>query len=212
MVIVNRRLAELHWPNEDPLGRRITLDGPDAADTPWLTVIGVVENAAQHEWSAAPQAEIYLPFLATQLYLEGTGAWVSYLTLAIRTAEDLREVVPGLRAAAASLDPDAVIAEIQTMEAVVAEANAEPRFQLLLLAMFAAVALILAALGIHAIVGYTVSQRTHEIGIRMALGARRGRVVGRIVGEGMVVALCGAVAGLAGAIAMTRLMEGILYG
>jgi putative ABC transport system permease protein len=210
-VIVNRRFAELHWPNEDALGRRFTFGNPDE-NPEWLTVVGVVDNATRERWVETPAAELYLPYLQSRQYLEGTGSHVSYLTLVIRTNANPATLIPALRNAVAALDATAVVAQIQTMETVVAAATAEPRFQLQLLAVFAAVALVLAALGIHAVIGYTVSRRTHEIGIRMALGARRTAVIGRIVGEGMMMVVVGAVMGLAGAFALTRLMSGLLYG
>jgi len=124
----------------------------------------------------------------------------------------IRALVVPVRDAIASIDRNVSVSEVATMEDIVAHSNSRPRFYLLLLGSFAAVAVVLAALGIYGVMSYSVSRRFHEIGIRMALGAERGDLVRLVVGEGMRVALVGTAAGLAGAFAVTRLMSSLLYG
>jgi putative ABC transport system permease protein len=215
VVVVNEEMASRQWPGEDALGKRISLDTEGRG--PWLTVVGVAKNAVRGEWTAEPEEEVYLPYLQTRSYLEERSSWIAYLTLVLRTrcpkapACDAAELVPPLREAVRSLEPNAPLSEVQTMEQVVRSETARTRFNLALLATFAAVALILAALGIYGVMSYSVSRRTHEIGIRMALGARRGDVLRLVVLQGMVVALAGAVVGLLGALALTRFMTSLLY-
>jgi putative ABC transport system permease protein len=211
VVVVNEWLARRYWPNENPIGKRITLDDPKESAS-WLTVVGVVKDAVRKNWAAAPEEEIYLPYLQNRYYLENPGAHVAYLTLVVRSSADPAAMAPAIRDVVWSFDRNLPVSEVQTMERVVADSTAEPRFNLLLLAAFAAVAVILAAVGIYGVMSYSVSRRTHEIGIRIALGAERADVVRLVVGQGMLVALAGAGAGMAGALALTRLMASLLYG
>ena len=198
-VVVNERLAKECWPGEDPIGKRITLD-----DKTWLTVVGVVQNAKQGEWAATPGKELYLS------YLQSPAA--TYLTFVVRTGGDPATMAPALQSTVWSLDKNVTISEVQTMDQVVSDATAKPRFNLSLLGAFASVALILAAVGIYGVMSYSVSRRTQEIGIRMALGADRANVLRHVVGQGMILVAAGAAAGLTGAFALTRLMTKLLYG
>jgi putative ABC transport system permease protein len=211
VVVINQRLAELHWPGEDPIGRRLTVD--NAGNTPlWRTVVGVAHNAVRGDWAAEAEEEVYIPYLQSRLYLEGPNWPVQYATLVVRSTGDPTRLAGPIRAAIASLDRNVAVSSVETMESVVARSNSRPRFYLLLLGSFAAVAIVLAALGIYGVMSYSVSRRFHEIGIRMALGAERGDLVRLVVGEGMRVAAIGAAVGLAGAFALTRLMASLLYG
>jgi putative ABC transport system permease protein len=212
VVVVNEFLASRYWPGEDPIGKRITLDDPERDSVSWLTVVGVVKNAVRSEWSASEHEEIYLPFLQNRSYLEGSGAHVAYQTLVIRTSGEAAALAPAVRNAVWSLDSNLPVSEVQTMDAVVARATAQPRFNLFLLATFATVALVLAAVGIYGVMSYSVSRRTHEIGLRMALGAQPGDVVKVVVGQAMALAIIGASAGLVGALALGRFMSSFLYG
>jgi predicted permease len=217
VVLVNEFFARRHWPNEDVIGKRITLD-PGADDPTWVTVIGVVKNAVRSDWAAPPEEEVFLPFLQTRSYLEGTGNQVTYMTLTVRTlcGRGARcapgALAPAMRDAIGALDRAVPVTQVQTMNEVVASANARPRFTLVLLATFASVALVLAAVGIYGVISYAVSRRTHEIGVRIALGATPASVVGLIIGQGMRVVGVGIVAGLAGALVVTRLMTTVVYG
>lgn len=207
VVVVNECLARKRWPGQDALGKRITLDDKD-----WITVVGVTKNAVRSDWAAAPDDEIYLPALQNSGFLDDPGPHISYITLVVRTSGDPAALAPAVRRLVRSFDRDLPVSEVQTMEEVVAESNSGPRLYLILLGAFAAVALVLAAVGIYGVISYSVSRRTHEIGIRMALGATRGEVVRLVVSQGMVQALAGAGVGLLGALGLTRLMSDLLYG
>jgi predicted permease len=217
VVVVNEFLAQRYWPNDDPIGKRLSLD-PDADDPEWVTVIGVAKNAVRSDWTAPAGAEMYLPFLQSRPFLERDDAHRAYMTLVARAACSQGDpcapasLTSSVREAIRSLDPAVPVTEVQTMDAVVDGANARPRFTLVLLATFAAVALLLAAIGIYGVISYAVSRRTHEIGVRMALGATPANVVSLIVAQGMRVVIAGVVAGLAGAFLVTRLMATVVYG
>jgi predicted permease len=211
VVVVNEKLAQEYWPGEDAVGKRITLDNPQK-NPAWVTVVGVVKNARQEQWALDPDPEFYLPFLQSSDYMEGPSPHVAYLTLVVRTARDNAALAPAVSQAIWSIDKNVTISQIETMEEAVAESNAQPRFYLLLLATFAGVALVLAAVGIYGVMSYSVSRRTHEIGVRMALGASRAKVLRLVVGHGMMVALLGAVVGLMGALGLARSMSTLLYG
>jgi putative ABC transport system permease protein len=212
VIIVNEALAEAHWPGQDPLGRSMTLDDPTADDVEWLTVVGVARNAVRSDWSAAPEAEMYLPYLQSVEYLEASGGPFEYLTLVARTAGDPIELIPAARSVVHSSAPDVAVTEIETMEAVASDALAEPRLYLILLTGFASLALLLAAIGIYGVVSYSVSQRRQELAIRMALGARPGDVLALVVGQGMGTVLLGSTLGLLGALTLGRTLSSLLYG
>jgi predicted permease len=211
VVLVNEFLARRVWPGEDALGKRIAVDGPDDAPV-WLTVIGVVKNAVQNDWSAPADDEIYLAMPQRAGLMSSSGTHEAYATFVVRADGDPAALVPALRAAVWQLDRTLPISAVLTMPDVVAHANARPRFQMLLLAVFAGVAALLAAVGVYGVMSYVVSRRAREIGVRMALGARPRDVIGLVVGQGMAMATAGAAAGLVAAFFASRLMSGILYG
>jgi putative ABC transport system permease protein len=206
---VNEALAARQWPGEDAVGKRIATADKDA---PWLTVIGVVKNTVRGRLSAPPDDEVYLPYLQATPYLEEQDSHFGYLTLVARTSGDAAALAPGMRRAVWSREPNAPIAEVAPMAVVVNTATAAPRFYLVLLAAFSAVALLLAAVGIYAVMSYAVARRTNEIGIRMALGAARAQVLRLVLRQGAAVGIGGAVAGLFGALALSHLMGSMLYG
>lgn len=217
VVVINEYMALKQWPGESAIGKRITLDRPDA-NSAWMTVVGVVKNAVRSDWAAPPSEEIYVPWLQESRYLTSTAPHVSYMSLVVRAdcaarpRCDAASLVPSLRTAIWSFDRNLPVTEVRTMEQVVSEANARPRFTLILLAAFAGMALVLAAVGIYGVMTYAVSRRLHEIGVRLALGAEPVSVVWMVVREGMSVALFGATVGIAGALFLTRSMSGFLYG
>jgi len=211
VVVINQWMAKRYWPGEDPIGKRITLDDPNNHPA-WLTVVGVVKNAVRSEWASPPEEEMFLPYLQSPQYLEDPASHFSYLTLVARTSGDPGALTALVREAVRALDRNVVLSEVQTMDQVVAEATSEPRFYVLLLGAFATVALILAAVGIYGVMSYSVSRRTRDIGIRIALGARTGDVLRLVVGQGAFLALIGVGVGSIIALAVTRLMSGLLYG
>jgi predicted permease len=211
VALVNEFLARHTWPGEDPIGKRISLDGSD--DHPiWVTVIGVVRNAVRGEWGELPEDEVYLSFLQRSLLLESPQPQAAYITFVVRTDADPSALAPSLRAAVRAIDRTLPVSAVQTMTHVVDEATAASRFQAFLLAAFAAAAALLAAVGIYGVMSYAVSQRTREIGVRLAVGADPGTIRRMVVGQGMTMAAAGAAAGLVGALALTRWMASILYG
>jgi predicted permease len=216
VVIINQRAASQYWPGEDPIGKRISFDGDKANPSEWVTVIGIAKDAKQNDWTAAPSPEIYLAAFQNHDFLGDSGSevasHVSYITLVARTAGDPAAAAPAIKEAAWSFDRNLAISEVLTMDGVVADANAQPRFEMQLLTIFAAVALVLATVGIYGVISYSASRRTHEIGVRMSLGATRRDVLLLIVRHGMQLALLGSLTGIVGALMLSRLMRKLLYG
>jgi predicted permease len=207
VVVINEYMAQKHWPDEDAIGKRITLNNPSSAKPPvWLTVVGIVKNAVSYEWAAPPAEEFFLP------YVQYTGMVGHYITLVVRTKGDPAALAPAVENEIWQIDRSVTISEVQTMDAVVERANAEARFNMALLAVFAMVATVLSAVGIYGVMSYSATRRRREIGIRLALGARPTEILQLITREGMALALCGTAAGIAGALALTRLMAKLLYG
>jgi putative ABC transport system permease protein len=211
VAIINERLARRYWPGENPLGKRITLDNPQKSPK-WLTVIGVVQDTKQNAWTVAPGPEMYLPLLQSRDYLQDPAGHFAYITLVVRTAGDLATLTNDIKSTVAAIDKNVPLSEIETMDQAVEDLNAQPRFELWLLAGFAAVAVLLAALGIYGVMSYSVSRRKHELGVRMALGAAQRDVMKLVVRQAMTLALVGAACGLAAAFVLTRLMSKLLYG
>ncbi|HTH47050.1 MAG TPA: ABC transporter permease [Candidatus Limnocylindria bacterium] len=210
VVVINEALARRQFGAEDPIGRRITMDDPRGTPE-WLTVVGVVKDVRQGSWAEVPQNEFYLPWLQTDSYVTSTAGHFAYMTLVIRTGADPRSFVGAVQNAVWSLNADAPVSSVTTLEEVVSDAVWQQRFNVILIDLFAALALVLAVVGIYGVTAYSVTQRTREIGVRMALGAGRGDVVGMVVGQGARLALAGVTLGVVTALALTRLMRGLLY-
>ncbi|HYL63508.1 MAG TPA: ABC transporter permease [Candidatus Methylomirabilis sp.] len=211
VVIINERAARLYWPGVNPIGQHISFD--DKADPPtWLTVIGIVRNAKQGDWAATPDPEVYLAAFQNREFLGELGSHMAYITLVVRTDGNPSALASSVKNTVWSLDRDLPVSEVVTMDGVVSDANAQPRFEMLLLGVFALVALVMAAAGIYGVMNYSVSKRTREIGIRISLGARRPDVFRLVMRQGMVLALTGLSVGTVGAILLSRLMNKILYG
>lgn len=219
VVVVNEYLAQRYWPGENAIGKRVSFAKDSAGGRVWLTVVGVVHNTIHGDWTAPPEEEAFLPFAQQRDYLTNPAGHFSYMTLAIRTscaagADDCdpARLTSAIRAIVRSLDPNVPLAEVQTMRSLVDGATARERFYLMLLAAFAIVAVALAAVGIYGVMSYAVSRRTHELGLRMALGARPRQLLANVVREGMTVAAIGGAIGVAGALAISRVMASLLYG
>lgn len=212
VVIINERAASRFWPGEDPIGKRISLASDKNNSPTWLTIIGVSKNAMQSDWAEKPYQEVYLAAFQNSQFLTDPAAHFAYITLVVRTAGTPGAYASAVKDAVWSFDRNLPISEVLTMDGVVADATAEPRFEMLLLGMFAAVALALAAVGIYGVMSYSVTRRTHEIGIRVSLGASRINILMLVVKQGMILALVGSSVGIAGALLLSRLMTKLLYG
>jgi putative ABC transport system permease protein len=202
VAVVSNALAASVWPGADAVGKRIRF-GRDASD-PLMSVVGVVGDVRQLNLKSAPAPEIYLP------YTQGLFSF-PVMTVAVRTEGSTEPVISALRAAAADVDADQPVFDIKPMSERVNESSATDRFQLLLLVIFGGLSLLLAAVGLYGVVDHSVSQRTREIGVRMALGAARGNVLLMVLGQTSKIILFGVVAGVAGAFGLTRLMESLLF-
>ena len=201
VTIVDERLARHYWPNESGVGKRVRF-GPPENNEPWHTIIGVVRSVRHERMQADTDESVYLPHSQIP---------VTNLTLVARTTSDPHDVTTAFRREVAQLDRDQPISEIATMEEVIAESIWQPRLYATLFAVFAGGALVLALIGIYGVMAFLVQTRTHEIGVRMALGATARDVFKLIVGRGMKLTVFGIVIGVAGAIALTRLMHSLLF-
>ena len=203
VVAVNQALVRRDFPGEEPVGKRISYGiGPDGRPI-WKEIVGVVVDVRSEEPGREPAPEIY----ASSLQDPFMG--MSYV---VRSSVEPESLAPAVREAVRALDKAQPVAEVRTLEQLVGESFAQPRFNSLLLGLFACMALLLAAAGIYGVMSYAVTQRTHEIGIRIALGARNADVLRLVVGRGMALALAGVGVGLVAAFVLTRLMAGLLYG
>lgn len=203
VAVISETMARRFWPNEDPIGKRFT-PGDASRDDQWIQVIGVVNDVRQFQLTAEPRPQMYLTY-------EQVGFFAPRF-LVVRTDVEPSSLAGAVRQAVWEIDKDQPVSNIQTMEEVVSESIARQRFSMLLLAIFAGVALVLAAVGIYGVMSYSVAQRTHEIGIRMALGAQTGTVLKLAVGHGLKLLLAGIVIGLVAASLLTRLMSTLLFG
>jgi predicted permease len=202
VLIVSESLAKKYWPGQDPLGKRLKWGPPESTD-PWLTVVGIVGDVKQGPLETAADAHTYEPY--AQL-----GAPLS-LRVAVRGQADPAGLTADIRSMVRGLDPQLALGNVRTMDEVISRSTASRRFSLVLVGSFAALALVLAAIGIYAVLAYSVVRRTHEIGVRMALGARGGDVVRLVLGQGLRVAAIGIVFGVAGALGLTRFLRTLLY-
>jgi putative ABC transport system permease protein len=213
VAVINQSTARHRFANEDPIGKRISFDaaavnanvastGTGRGGPTWLTIVGVVGDVRQYGLDREPIDEIYVP-----LAQAGFGG-----SLLVRTAADPMSVVKLMREAVYDADSDTAIDRVQTLEQVRSDAVASPRLTAILLGMFAALALLITAAGIAGVMALSVNQRTHELGVRLALGATPGRVLGMVVRQGMTFVLVGLSLGVVGALVLGRLMSTLLFG
>jgi len=201
-VVINEAMARRFWPGEDPVGKRISTATSSGQHTQWQTIVGVVGSVRHLGLDIEPRPEIY--------YHTNTVPPFGPVVV-IRTTSDPKRLISIARAKVRELDRDVPISNVNTMEELVAQSVAQRRFGMFLLGAFAVLALLLAAIGIYGVVSYSVTQRTQEIGVRMALGASAADVLKLVLRNGMSLALIGVGLGLAGAFALTRLMSKLLF-
>jgi putative ABC transport system permease protein len=203
VAVIDETMARAYWPDTDPVGKRFRLGGFEDTDPSWITVVGIVGNVRHSGLHVDPRPQAYVPQAQ-----EATGDQ----TFVLRTAGDPARLIKDARAAVSAVDPNQPVARVRTMEQMVAESVAGRRFNMVLLGAFAILALVLAAVGIYGITSYSVAQRTREMGLRMALGAKPGTVLRMILREAGWLALIGLAAGLVLAVATTRVMASLLFG
>ena len=203
VAIVNESFVRRFFPGEDPLGRRVTFGDPGRAETQWQTIVGVVADTKRGGFDREPWAEIYFPM---------RQAPEPRVFAFIRTAGDPAGLISAARAAVWSIDRDQPIAAVRTVPELFAQQEANRRFTTLLLGLFAAVAVVLAVVGIYGVIAYSTAQRTQEIGIRMALGADRGTIVRMVLAGGLRIAAAGLVLGVLGALTLTQVLSSLLFG
>jgi len=205
VVIANEALVRKYWPNDDALGKRVSFS---SRSPKWYEIVGVVGNVKHRGLDLEDKPEFYVPFLQPLF----ANANVQPMYVVARTAAEPLSAAPVVRSEVAALDRDQPVSSLMTMEQRISDSVAPRRFNMFLLGLFAALALILAAIGIYGIMAFSVGQRTHEIGIRMALGAKSGDVLKLVLRNGLGLALIGIAIGLAVAFVATRVMSTLLYG
>jgi putative ABC transport system permease protein len=203
VMIINQQTAHEIFPGENPVGKRITFGNVDNGQPRWFEIVGVVANVRSLELREEAQAEIY--FSSLQDY------WPA-MSLVVRSSVEPESLSGSIRQVVNDVDKSVPVSQVKTMDHVVSESITQPRFNLFLLGLFSTVAMLLSAAGIYGVTAYTVSQRTHELGIRLALGAQVSDVLKMILGQGMVVIGVGLVLGLAAAFALMRLLRSLLFG
>ena len=203
VVIINETMAKRFWQGQDPLGKRFMYGTPGDGEPQWMTIVGVVGDVRRTGFDAEVRPETFLPH--GQAPARG-------MMLVIRSASDPTSLTGAVREAVRSIDGDLPVFTVKPMDALLGDMMAQRRLNMLLFALLAGVALILATVGIYGVMAYSVTQRTHEIGIRMALGAQRKDIVRMVVGQGMALAAAGVGIGILASVLLTRLMTALLYG
>ena len=203
VVVISEKTAQHFWPGQDAIGKRLK-PGLSKSDSAWREVIGVVKDVRQNDLIAPPKMQMYFTYRQLKEFPPNA--------LVVRTSIEPMSLAGSVRDAIWSVDKDQTVSDIDTMDHIVSEAIARQRFSMLLLGIFAALALVLAAMGIYGVMSYSVAQRTHEIGIRMALGARRADVLKMTVNQGLKLVSIGMMLGLAAAFLLTRVLASLLFG
>ena len=200
VVVINEAMAERYWPGEDPLGKRVTLEDLESGD--WLRVIGVVGNVRQVGMDSQPYPQLY------RVYTQNPRIDLAFM---VRTDLDPATVAPAIRGEVLAEDKDQALHNVRTMKEVISDSLSRPRFNTQLMSILTAVSIVLMVVGVYGVVSYSVTQRTHEIGVRMALGADKRDIFKIVAAQALKLALVGTVVGLAFAFALTRLMSSLLF-
>jgi len=207
VAVIDQEFVRRYWPNEDPIGKRFTFGPPDGVtDTTrneWIEVVGVVGHTAHEGLDADPRLQLYLPYRQVPQ---------PFMAVAVRTTDSPDRYVNLVRNAVRSVDPDQPISAVSNMEELLSRAVGQRRLSMMLLSLFSGIALVLASVGIYGVMSYSVTQRSRELGVRIALGADRGDVLRLVLRQGMRLALLGIGIGLVAALGLTRLIESQLYG
>jgi putative ABC transport system permease protein len=198
-AVINNDLARTYFPNEDPIGKRITFDDGES----WISIVGVAADVRRFGLDSNAKPEVFLPYLQRPS---------RSMSLVIRSSTDALSMGAAIKTVIQNIDKDMPLEDTKTMQELLAESNSGRRFNMLLLSLFAGVALLMAIVGIYGVMSYTVAQRTKEIGIRVAVGAQAGDVFRMVIGQGMMLALIGIALGLVAAFGVTRLMTSMLFG
>jgi putative ABC transport system permease protein len=201
VTVINEALARRYFPNEDPLGKRVAF-GPKG---PWMTICGVVNDVKALDLAAAAQPEMYRDYRQYQF------AQFATVVVARTASEDPASVAAVVQRQIRATNPDQPVTDVRSMRQIVADNVAQPRFYTVLLAVFAGLALVLAAAGLYGVLSCSVERRAHEIAIRMALGASQGSIFRQVIGHAALLLAAGVAAGLAGSLALTRLISAQLY-
>ncbi|HVO99632.1 MAG TPA: ABC transporter permease [Bryobacteraceae bacterium] len=202
VAVINEELARRLYPNQDPVGKRFRLRDDDQ---PWIAIAGVVSDVRRDGKAGKMNPEVYLPAAQTSLYP------VRLSELCFRSASDPKALIGAVQRQVWAIDKDIPITNVRTYDEIVSQSVSEKRFQTLLLGLFAALALILAVVGIYGVISYSVSQRIPEIGVRMALGASRGQILAMVLGRAMFLTAAGIAAGVLGALALSRYLKTLLF-
>jgi putative ABC transport system permease protein len=203
VAIIDETMAKTYWPNEDPLGKRIH-SGGHGSKSPWRTIVGVVDHVRYRTLEAPSRTEFYWPYSQTNFALGS-------MSLAIHSKVDPMSLAGAVQKQVLAIDPDQPVYRIRTMHELMSESIARRRLSMFLLAIFAGLALLLASLGLYGVMSYSVAQRSHEIGVRMALGAQIANVIRLVVSQGLLLSLAGIVAGLAGSLLFAGFMSSLLF-
>jgi putative ABC transport system permease protein len=202
VAIIDETMARKYWPDEDPVGRRISFEGTPE-NRRWREIVGVVGHVKHKSLEGESRVQYYIPHPQRP---------APNMFLVVQAATEPASLTASVRAAVKTMDKDLPVYKVTTMERLVTDSMAQRRFAMVLFGIFAALALVLAAVGLFGVIAYTVTQRTHEIGLRVALGAQPSDVLRLVLGQGMLLALIGVGVGLVAAFALTRLMTSLLYG
>ena len=203
VAVVNETMARQFWPGENPIGHRIKLGGFDSK-RPWATIVGVTGDIHQRGIGVSPRPEMYYSYAQMEVFQP------EYL--AVKTKGDPVQLANAIRDQVWAVDKDQPVSEVMPMQSIVDEELSPRQMQAKLLGIFAGIALILASLGIYAVLSYAVAQRMQEIGVRMALGAQQRDVLRMVLGQGLGLTLIGVAFGIAGALALARVLSTLLYG